>query len=356
MDTDESNFINNIFSYLVDSYSYVVEKEKKTAEIETLNSAIETLNTSVEKLKDGIENIFDDYEKSHEDFDQYRIQAMKNLEQIIDQYLSKNSNKILSEISGLNAEKEKASENSTRNMFNFLASSTLKTLSSEIILDNKSGSVLISEKYSCDLNIEYSFQLDSENNEFTVNPYFSSLYTGIRIPVDYSNESNEIVYRYENMDKFIIRSAEISGNVLNSDFESDEDKSVFKFSFDGKSVDILYLQNSISKKILDDAVIMKVINIGEINESMAKLYRILKSLDNSKTKLTELRLDGNDLLSDSDFGKLFYKLIETDTVKNIIKNLPDNSENGEEMSKDFIKHRIHTIGKNVDQINSILFE
>ena len=88
---------------------------------------------------------------------------------------------------------------------------------------------------------------------------------------------------------------------------------------------------------------------------MKKLYGIFIDLENNKIQLLSLRLDGNDLIENTLFDKLFCKLMESDYIKNLVKELPESSEETNAITRELIKNRINTIGNNCERLNNILF-
>ncbi|MEM0139744.1 MAG: hypothetical protein QXZ44_03935 [Ferroplasma sp.] len=356
MENEEIKFIDSIFSYLLDSYSYTVLRDRKADQIKELSDTLASSKTATDELLSDINLKLEEYARNRSSFEEYKIQAMKCIEPVLNQYFSKDSSKILAEISGLNAGIENDNANSTKLAFQFLLSVPLSILNREIIIKNVDKNITITENIKSSFNTDYAFQLGKGNSEFMSNPYFSSIYSGMRIPVE-KLENSEQGYRYESLDAFSLISAKLSGSKLVSIFASDPGNSVFEFAYDNNdhSISILYTYNGKQNNLSIDSNVSPVLNGAELVDSLSKLFEIVNALAGDKIKLTALNVDGDDLLSTANYSKLFYKIIGSAYVKNLVNALPDTSDGSSGISKDLIKKRIYTIGKDEKYIESLLF-
>jgi hypothetical protein len=355
MDENDLNELKYIFSYLVDSFSYEVERDKKAKEIETITKKLENDKESLESMKSGIMENLEAFVSDYNDFKPYEEKIMESMGAITDQFFTKNSQDALSKVSELKSGIEKDVENGTKIMETFLSMNPFTVLNSNIKVSRNIDGTEIQQSTQCSYGINYTFLLDSKESQFMQNPFLSSIYTGIKIPVAINEENNVV---YENMDTYELSRAELINNGMDCTFTKAETDDFFEFIYKNGAPDIEILMGKQGQKnnILDDPDLRAHMDYGILRDALEKLFKEINDLTESRRNLLSLKLDDNEILNTMDFEKIFYRIIGSDYVKSLVKSLPETGEGQNEISKDFIEHRIHVIGRDENHILSTLFE
>ena len=353
MNENDLNELKNIFSYLVDSFSYEVERDKKAEKTEEITKALENDKRAIESLKDQIKNVIDQFVSNYKDFGEYENRILESINTYSEQFFTSNSHNALSEISDLKVGIDKAIENGIKIMETFLSLNPFTILNSEINITIKEDTPEIREYINSSYGISYVFLLNWNESQFMHNPFFASLYNGIRIPVSINGE--DIIY--ENLDGYHMVSASIKRGKMECSFVRSREEKSFNFVFENAaSAIVITFQNSGNAiGILDNEELLKHTDLKILSDALEKLFSEIMGLETKNKKLISLKLDDNELLDNMEFDKIFYRIIESDSIKSLVQALPETSENPDDLSKDFIRQRIHTIGKDQDYILSTLF-
>ncbi len=354
MDENDLNELKYIFSYLVDSFSYEVERDKKAREIENTAKELENEKKSIESLKNGISDNINTFINVYNNFKPHGEKIMESVGSITDQFFTKNSQDTLSKISELKSEMEKYVENGTQAMENFLYLNPFTILNSYIEASLDREKIEIKQFIQCSYGISYTFMLDPNNSEFMKNPFFSSLYSGIKIPLEIDNAHNIV---YENMDSYILASTRLEANNLKCVFDKPESENSFEFTYGigTPNMDILALGRDSKNRVLDNPDLKSHLDMEILKDALEKLSREITGLAEKEKKLVSLQIDGEEILNTMDFEKIFYRIIGSDYIKSLVKSLPESEEKPGCISKELIRHRIHIIGKDEDYIMSTLF-
>ncbi len=354
MDENDLNELKYIFSYLVDSFSYEVERDKKTGEIENKAMELEKGKKAIDKLKQDIRENIDEFVSNYADFNIYEEKIMDSIGSVTDQFFTKHSQDILSKISELKDGMETDIENGMGAMNKFLSLNPLTILNSSIEVTNSLDPFEIKQLMQCSYGISYTFSLDPKYSQFMKNPYFSSLYAGIKIPVMLSEGNN---VNYENLDSYKLEWAKLSGNIFNCNFYNENSKKSVEFTYklSGPDMEIIFVDNDIKTKIMDNPDLMAHLDQKILDDALDKLSLEITGLTGKDKKLVSLMIDNEEILNTMAFEKIFYRIIESDYIKSLIKSLPETGESPDNISLEFIRQRIHTIGKDEDYITSTLF-
>ncbi len=352
MDEHDLNLLNNIFTYLVDSVSYINDIKSKKIQINSLNEKLGEEKSDIELLKSRIAELTNNYSKEYRDFLPYREQIDNYMATSIDQFFSLMSNETVSLITDITKKIENDIKYAIENMKSFLINNPLKILNKSIKISNDSNSLLSIASYRCVLNVEYEFLLENKDLTFAQNPYFLTLTPGIKIPTKFS-DNGEILY--EKLDMYSLYKAELSDGSMIAEFRDDNKSFKFEYSIDDSIKSVYYSDISGVLDLMSDKNLIGNIDKNLITNVMKKLYGIFIDLENNKIQLLSLRLDGNDLIENTLFDKLFCKLMESDYIKNLVKELPESSEETNAITRELIKNRINTIGNNCERLNNILF-
>ena len=345
--------LKNIFSYLVDSFSYEVERDTKSAHIEEITQKLESDKKSIELMKSKIKEEMDQFVTNYKDFGIYEDHIMESINTYAEQFFTRNSHQALSEIADLKSGMEKDVENGTRVMEVFLSLNPFTVLNSDIKITINENNSEIRESINSSYGLSYAFLLNPVESQFMTNPFFASLYNGIRVPVSVNGDD----VTYESLDGYHMVSGYIKGNKLECSFIRSREQKSFYFMFEkGASVIDVQFQNSDNTiKITDNPELLKHMDSKILTDALEKLFNEITELQKKKKKLVSLKMDDIELLSTMDFGRVFYRIIESNYINSLVKSLPDKSENPDELSKEFITQRIHTIGRDEDYIISTLF-
>jgi DNA-binding protein YbaB len=353
MDENDLNQLKNIFSYLVDSFSYEVERDIKAGRIEEITKTLENDKKAIEQMKSKIREEMDQFVTNYKDFGMYEDHIMESINTYAEQFFTRNSHQALSEIADLKSGMEKDVENGTRVMETFLSLNPFTILNSGIKITIDGNSPEIMESINASYGISYAFLLNPEESQFMSNPFFASLYNGIRIPV--SENENDVIY--ESLDGYHMTSGYVNGNKFECSFIRSREQKTFNFKFEkGTSIIAIEFNNSGNLvKITDIPELLRHLDLKILTDAMEKLFNEITDLEKKKKKLVSLKIDDAELLNTMDFGRVFYRIIESSYIKSLVKSLPEKSENPDDLSKEFITQRIHTIGRDQDYIISTLF-
>jgi hypothetical protein len=228
---------------------------------------------------------------------------------------------------------------------------TILNTSTEISLHNDIFE--ITQSIRCSYEISYIFGFDPQNSQFIKNPFFSSLYAGIKIPVKVADDNNII---YENIDSYKLSSAKLSENNINCIFtrENSGNSVEFTYKLSGPDMEITFTDNDTKNKIMDNPDLIAHLDQKILDDALEKFLKEIIALTGKDGQLLSLTVDNEEILNTMEFGKIFYKIIESNYVKSLVKSLPETTENPDDISVEFIRHRIHTIGKDEDYIMSTL--
>jgi hypothetical protein len=353
MNEYDSNLLNNIFTYLVDSVSYINDMESKKDQITDINKKLKEEKSNIELLKSKISELMDNYSNDHKDFLSYKEKIDNYIATSIDQFFSLMSNETVSSIADITKKIENDIKYAIENVKLFLINNPLKILEKSIKIKNDNNSLLSIALYKCVLNIEYEFLLKNTDLGFTQNPHFLTLTPGIKLPVKLS-ENGEILY--EKLDMYSLYNAELLDNNMVAEFRDNNKSFKFEYLINNSIKLILYSADNNTTDLISDKNLMNNINMDLIANAMKKLYKVFIDLENTKIQLLSLKMDGVDLIENTLFDKLLCKLIESDYVKNIVRELPEKSNETSVITKELIKNRINTIGNNCDKLNNTLFD
>jgi len=353
MDENDLNALKYIFSYLVDSFSYEVERDKKAAEIENTEQQLENDRKSIDVMKNSIIENVDAFVSSYNDFKPYKEKLMNSVTSLTDQFFTVHSQDTNSKMSELKQDAEKDIENGIRAMNQFLSLNPLTVLNTSIEISLQSDKFEIKQSTRCSYEISYVFGFDPQNSQFMKNPYFSSLYAGIKIPVSVEADNNII---YENMDSYKLSGAKLSRNTLNCIFinETSGNSVEFTYKISGPDMEIIFTDNNKKNKIMDNPDLIAHLDRKILSDALDKFLKEIMALTSKDGQLLSLMVDNEETLNTMEFGKIFYKIIESDYIKSLVKSLPEATENPDDISLEFIRHRVHTIGKDEDYIISTL--
>jgi len=350
MDNQNLNLLNNIFTYLVDSVSYVNDIKFKKNQIDDLNKKLNEEKKDMESLKSRIGELTYDYSKNYNNFLPYKEKIDNCVSMSVDQFFSVMSNEMVSSIAEVTKKIENDIKHAIENMKLFLMNDPLKILNKSIKISNKNNSLLSIASYKCIINIEYEFLLEDKALTFTQNPHFLTLIQGTRIPVKLS-DNGEILY--EKLDLYSLNYAYLSDNNITAEFLFNEKSFKFEYSIDNSIKSIYYSIDNNTINLMSDQNLINNIDMNSIKKAMEKLNDVFIDLENNKIQLLTLKMNNVDLIENTSFDRLFCNLMESDYIKNLIKELP---ETGDGITKELIKNRINTIGNNCNKLNSILFD
>lgn len=353
MDENDRNELKNIFSYLLDSFSYEVERDIKAGRIEEITRKLEKDKKSIEEMKSKIKEDIDQFVINYKDFGVYEANIMESINTYTEQFFTRNSHEALSEIADLKSGMEKDVENGTRVMEAFLSLNPFTVLNSDIKITVDENRIEILESINSSYGIAYAFLLNPEESQFMKNPFFASLYNGIRIPVAVNGE--DVIY--ESLDGYHLTSGYINGNKFECSFIRSREQKTFNFRIEKGSpvTDIEFNNAGNIVKVTEDQELLKHLDLKILMDALEKLFNEITGLQQKKKKLVSLKMDETELLNSMDFGRVFYRIIESSNIKSLVNSLPEKSSNRDELSKEFITQRVHTIGRDQDYIISTLF-
>ncbi|WP_337859938.1 hypothetical protein [Ferroplasma sp.] len=356
MEVDENGLkeLKYIFSYMVDAFSYEVDRDKKASEIERLTKCLESDKSSIESIKQELSSIMDNFASTHNDFKSYEEKIIETVSSVTSQFFTKSSQDIFSRISEMNTAIEKDVKNGKEIIGKFFSLNPFTILNSNIELLVNNGAIEIKQFLQFSYGIRCTFLLNTKDSEFMNNPYFSSLYTGVKIPVGIDNSGN---ITYESLSSYRLESAYITGQTLKCTFKTENSGNFFEFAYDlnRSAIGISYTINNNTLNIVDEPDLKAHLDNDILMDSLDKLNKEIWELTEKSKEIISLKIDDEEVLSTMEFGKIFYRIIESNYIKSLIKSLPETDENPDNISKDFIRHRIHTIGKDEEYILSILF-
>ncbi|MCL4349150.1 hypothetical protein [Ferroplasma acidiphilum] len=357
MDENDLNELKYIFSYLVDSFSYEVERDKKSGEIENTTRQLENDKKAIDKMKKSMRENMDEFVVTYNDFKANEEKIMDYISSVTDQYYTKHSQDILSTISQLKHEMEKYIENGIKAMNQFFSLNPLTILNSSIEISAGKDAFDIRQYIQCSYGISYIFRLEPGLSQFMKNPYFSSLYTGIKIPVLIAGDGS---VNYENLDSYKLSGAKLSENILDCSFYNETSGNTIdlKYKISGPDTEIVFTSNGEKAKITENYDFMSHMDVKIMDDALGKLAKEITGLTEKDRQLVSLRIDGEEILPTMSFEKVFFRIIKSDYIKSLVRELPENCENCENpdsISKELIRHRIHIIGKDEDYILSTLF-
>ena len=119
-------------------------------------------------------------------------------------------------------------------------------------------------------------------------------------------------------------------------------------------MEIIFADSNTKNKITDNPDLISHLDQKILSDALDKFLKEIKVLTGKDGELLSLMVDNEEILNTMEFEKMFYKIIESDYIKSLVKSLPETTENPDDISLEFIRHRIHTIGKDEDYIISTL--
>lgn len=355
MEIDENglNELKYIFSYLVDAFSYEVNRDKKANEIESLTKSLESSRNSIESMKNELANAMDKFTSTHDDFKPYQEKIMETVNSATSQFFTKTSQEILSNISDLKTAMENDVKNGVDIIGKFFSLNPLTILNSYIELSNENNEISIKQYIQSSYGLRYIFLLDPKDSQFMQNPYFSSLYTGVKIPIGAELSEN---INYENLSSYMLVNATITEKTLKCTFMNNNGNYFeFAYGLNRSNMGITATINNNKIDIFNNQDLKVHLDQDIVMDALDRLADEISMLSRKDKKLISLKIDDEEVLDTMEFEKVFYRIIESNYVKSLVKSLPETEENPDNISKDFIRHRVHTIGKDVDYILSILF-
>ena len=362
-----------ILSNLFDAISYSRRSADKKDDSEKLLKEMGAKLSRSDELLQSITRMIKQY------YEEIGLDAVKeSLDSIIsftnaslDQVKTKINKAYSSKIKEIGEETESNRTLSIKALEAFVSGNYLPVRESSIILKSVEGGYDARAKYLSDGGIEYDFSLNAKNLDiFRDTLFFSSLIKAFRIPVGTAGTwiSKEPVVDYEKTDRYVMASAELSGDNLICNFGDDSKQSNFKFIFskggNAPSLSVDYVDPGKQVDITTQPALNKNLDTDSLAAALNRVMSSMKSLEFHKLRLLKLSVGDDDILSSTnyvkfmksvieiagpDFKSIFQKILESDFTSS-----PEFEKNG--ITKDYISSRIKNIGDSSKELREFLSE
>ena len=362
-----------ILSNLFDAISYSRRSADKKDDSEKLLKEMGAKLSRSDELLQSITRMIKQY------YEEIGLDAVKeSLDSIIsftnaslDQVKTKINKAYSSKIKEIGEEIESNRTLSVKALEAFVSGNYLPVRESSIILKNVEGGYDARAKYLSDGGIEYDFSLNAKNLDiFRDTLFFSSLIKAFRIPVGTAGTwiSKEPVVDYEKTDRYVMASAELSGDNLICNFGDDSKQSSFKFIFskggNAPSLSVDYVDPGKQVDITTQPALNKNLDTDSLATALNRVMSSMKSLESHKLRLLKLSVGDDDIISSTnyvkymkavieiagpDFKSIFQKILESDFTSS-----PEFEKNG--ITRDYISSRIKNIGGSSKELMEFLSE
>ncbi|MCL5678668.1 MAG: hypothetical protein M1301_00365 [Candidatus Thermoplasmatota archaeon] len=362
-----------ILSNLFDAISYSRRSADKRDDSEKLQKEMGAKLSRSDELFQSINRMIKQY------YEEIGLDTIKeNLDSItsfanvsLDQVKTKISKAYSSKIKEIGEEIESNRTLSVKALEAFVSGNYLPVRENSIILKSVEGGYDARAKYLSDGGIEYDFSLNAKNLDiFRDILFFSSLIKAFRIPVGTAGTwiSKEPVIDYEKVDRYVMTSAELSGDNLICNFGDDSKQSSFKFIFskgiNAPSLSVDYTDPGKQVDITSQPALNKNLDTDSLSAALNRVMSSMKSLESHKLRLLKLSVGDDDILSSTnyvkfmksvidiagpDFKPVFQKILESDFTPS-----PEFEKNG--ITKDYISSRLKNIGDSSKELLEFLSE
>ena len=362
-----------ILSNLFDAISYSRRSADKRDDSEKLQKEMGAKLSRSDELYQSISRMIKQY------YEEIGLDTIKeNLDSItsfanvsLDQVKTKISKAYASKIKEIGEEVESNRTLSVKALEAFVSGNYLPVRENSIILKSVEGGYDARAKYLSDGGIEYDFSLNAKNLDiFRDTLFFSSLIKAFRIPVGTAGTwiSKEPVIDYEKADRYVMTSAELSGDNLICNFGDDSKQSSFKFIFskgiNAPSLSVDYTDPGKQVDITSQPALNKNLDTDSLSSALNRVMSSMKSLESHKLRLLKLSVGDDDILSSTnyvkfmksvidtagpDFKSVFQKILESDFTPS-----PEFEKNG--ITKDYIASRLKNIGDSSKELVGFLSE
>ncbi len=346
--------LKNIFSYLLDSVSYIIDKKSNIAEADTIRYNIENTKNEMENIKSDIRNIMETYDKKfdHKNFQTYSERINENAATNLDLFFAGLRAEMLMDNEKIDARIKNDDANATKNVCEFLRQTTSIIKKKSIRVSNNKGIIHLILDYTCMLDIEYAFSIELIEGEFFKAPYFSSLGYGAEIPIKIERDK---IYN-EDIGRYSLENVEIEGNKMTVLFAGDDNGHRISFESVDFQITAIKFDNGIEQvDIVSNPDLYENLNRESTINALKKLYKIVMEVEDNKGELLHLTFQGKDILREMNVDDFMEGLLSTDYVKNLVKNVPDTSDNADQITRSFIINRINTLENESERYKKILF-
>ncbi len=346
--------LKNIFSYLLDSVSYVIDKKNNITESDTIHYNIDNAKNEIENMKNGIKNIMETYNKktNYKNFQTYSDKINENASTNLDLFFAGIRAEWLMDIEKIELKIKTDNDNAIKNLCEFLRQNPFTVREKIIKINNSNGILHLMSDYKCTLDIEYTFSTELVDNEFFKAPYFASLGYSTSIPI---KRDGDKIY-YEDIAKYSLENMEIDDDKMIASFANNNGKNHIYFeSRNFQDIAIKFDDGEQQVDITSILELNKDLDRESILNALKKLYEITKEVEDNKGELLHLTFQNRGILKDMDIDGFMEALLSTDYIKNVMKNIPDTSDDADQITREFIINRINTLGKEAERYKKILF-
>jgi len=362
-----------ILSNLFDAISYSRRSADKRDDSEKLQKEMGAKLARSDELFQSINRMIKQY------YEEIGIDTIKeNLDSIsgfanasLDQVKTKINKAYSSKIKEIGEEIESNRTLSVKALEAFVSGNYLPVRENSIILKSVEGGYEARAKYLSDGGIEYDFSLNAKNLDiFRDTLFFSSLIKAFRIPVGTAGTwiSKEPVVDYEKTDRYVMTSAELSGDNLICNFGDDSKQSSFKFIFskgiNAPSLSVDYTDPGKQVDITSQPALNKNLDTDSLSEALKRVMTSMKSLESHKLRLLKLSVGDDDILSSTNYVKFLKSVIEIagPEFKSVFQKIlesdfaspPEFEKIG--ITKDYISSRLKNIGDYSKELMEFLSE
>ncbi|HKJ96543.1 MAG TPA: hypothetical protein VJ944_02230 [Thermoplasmataceae archaeon] len=247
----------------------------------------------------------------------------------------------------------------------FLFDSPVPIEESAMYIRYVSGGYKAVRKVQCQGNIQYEIILNTAETELLEGPlYFSGLYKGMRIPIRQSSSwiTKETVIDREKLDSYLLVNAEFAHGTMIAVFRDEESRSDVRFVLSGSGQQavfaIEYKDEHETVDINSHPALQNYVDGKAIKTSLTLLSNSIRSLRSNPVRLSALTVDGEDILTSQNFGKLSERVFELlgDRIKDGMKTFTADQERmyALELDNQKVADRLKFLGFYNGEIENIL--
>lgn len=228
-----------------------------------------------------------------------------------------------------------------------------------------SGGYKAVRKVQCQGEIQYEIILNTAQSELLEGPlYFSRLYKGMRLPIRQSASwiTKETVIDREKLDSYLLVNAEFAHGTMIAVFRDEESRSEFRFVLSGTGQHAIfaieYKDEHETVDINSHPALQNYVDGKVIRHALSSLSNAIVSLRANPVRLSELTVDGEDILTNQNFSRLAERVFEVlnERIRDGMKAFISDQESMYELELDNpkVSDRLRFLNFYDDEIDALL--
>jgi len=367
MTTEETSYLKQAFTSLVDAMRFVRQLEELDLKIRGAKRIVEKQVSVLDELNPSISGLVMDVKDSLGDV--YATELTKQISGFsaiaIDQVKRRIAEKSKIDDSenakAVDSERTKA----LRSIEAFLTVSLFPFIDKVQSLKLQDSAYEARSKYRCEPRIEYEFSLDTNNELFGKRFTFSNFVPEIRLPVKLAKNwlRKNPVPDFERLDQFFLLDAEATEKNLIANFSHEDGERKVQIVYSKQDTNsflsVDYFSHGTSVNVTATPDLNVHLDSETLKKAMERLWLAINELEKHKIALKRLLCEDMDVLENLDCIEFFRKSWQTiaPRLSQSIKNV--SSEGGairdeNHLDVRLIEERLKLLGKEAREIYEIL--